>query len=147
MEINTKYFGKVSFVEEEALFFENGLFGFDNYKKYLLIRFENDNDSLLCLQNIEDENLAFVVMNPYSFLSDYLPVVTDIDLKDIGADKKTVPLVYNICVLKDNIVESTVNLRCPLIINFNTKRAKQVILDDTKYSFKFPFSQLMKKED
>lgn len=147
MEIHTKYFGKLPFSEEEAILFPNGLFGFENNQKYVIIRFENDNDSILCLQNLEDESLAFVIMNPFSFISDYSPILSDSDLADIEASSKSSLLFYNICVIRENILESTVNLKCPLAVNAQSKKAKQIILDDTNYSFRLSFEKLIKKEE
>ena len=147
MEIHTKYFGKLPFSEEEAILFPNGLFGFENNKKYVVIRFENDNDSLLCLQNLEDESLAFIIINPFAFISDYSPTMSNFDLSDIEANPETPLIFYNICVIRENILESTVNLKCPLAVNPETRKAKQIILDDTNYSFRLPFEKLIKKEE
>lgn len=147
MEIHSKYFGQLPFSEEEAVIFKNGLFGFENLKKYLLIRFENDNDSLLCLQSIEDESIAFVVMNPFSFLHDYSPSISSAEIKDLEADENTALAVYNICVLQNNFQYSTVNLRCPIIVNPDNRHAKQIILEDSSYPFKYPFSSFMQKEE
>ena len=42
METNTKYFGTMPYTEDEVITFENGIFGFEENKRYLLIRFEED---------------------------------------------------------------------------------------------------------
>lgn len=143
MEINTKYFGKLPFEQEEAIIFENGIFGFEDYKKYILIRFDDDKGSLLSLQSIDNENLAFVAVNPFKFIPDYAPILTEEDLKDLRANSVENLLVYNICVIKDNLGESTINLRCPIIVNAEIRLAKQVILEDSNYSFRLPFNDIM----
>ena len=85
METNTKYFGTMPYTEDEVITFKNGIFGFEENKKYLLIRFEDDNAGILCLQNLEDAQLAFIVANPFVFLPDYAPQVSTADLKKIGS--------------------------------------------------------------
>ena len=147
MEINTKYFGTMPYTEDEVITFENGIFGFEENKKYLLIRFEENNAGLLCLQNLEDEQLAFTVANPFVFMPEYAPMVAQADLDKIGNPPISNLVFYNTCVIAENIQESTVNLRCPLVINGETKQAVQVILEDNSYAFKQLFYELFKKEN
>lgn len=147
MEMNTKYFGRLPFSEKEAILFQEGLFGFEELKKYLLIPFGDENNSLFCLQSLEDENIAFIVMNPFAFMPEYDPLPLLKDLQAVEATKESLIEYYNICVLHEDIKNSTVNLRCPLLINPETRKAKQLILENTEYPFKFPFSEFQKKED
>ena len=146
MDINTKYFGSLSYTEEEVITFENGIFGFEENKHFLLIRFEKDNGGLLCLQNLEDEQLAFIVMNPFCFLSDYRPQFSEKDLEKLGSPDGEALLCYNICVLNDDVKKSSVNLRCPLVINGETRQALQVVLEDNRYAFKHPFHEFVKEK-
>lgn len=146
MEIETKYFSCVTYAVEDVISFEHGLFGFENENKFILIPFENDFDSLLCLQSTEDKNLAFILINPYNFLFDYRPNVPQSDISSIGAENLGEIELYTICVIRDNMMDSTANLRCPILINPTTKKAIQIILDDTNYQFKFPFSKFVDKE-
>ncbi len=146
METNTKYFGAMPYTEDEVITFENGIFGFEENKRYLLIRFEEDNAGLLCLQNLEDEQLAFVVANPFVFLPDYAPQVTEADLKKVGNPPMEETAFYTICVLQEDMKKSTTNLRCPLVINGTTRKAMQVILEDSSYDFKHPFYEFKKEK-
>lgn len=146
MDINTKYFGSLSYTEEEVITFENGIFGFEENKHFLLIRFEKDNGGLLCLQNLEDAQLAFIVMNPFCFLSDYRPQLSEKDLEKLGSPDGDALLCYNICVLNDDVKKSSVNLRCPLVINGETRQALQVVLEDNRYPFKHPFHEFVKEK-
>ena len=146
MEISTKYFSNIQYNDDEVIYFKNGLFGFEEFKKYLLIRFDNSSNSLICLQSIEQENIAFVMINPYTFISDYKLSLSDNDREELELVQDGDILVYNICVLNDDILKSTANLRCPIIVNCNTRNAKQFILEDSCYEFKYPFSKLINKE-
>lgn len=146
MNINTKYFSSLSYTEDEVITFPSGIFGFENNKQFLLIRFEEENGGLLCLQNIEEPQLAFIVMNPFCFPLGYAPKLSEKDLEKLGSlDEKSL-LCYNICVLNDDVKKSSVNLRCPLIINGETRQALQVILEDDRYSFKHPFYKIFEGE-
>ncbi len=147
MKISTKYFSDISYSKDEIITFKNGLFGFEDYKNYILIRFENDSDSLICLQSIDEANIAFIMINPYNFIKDYKASLTNEDLKDVEAKSIAELLVYNVCVVQDDILKSTANLKCPIIVNPKTRNAKQVIIEDSEYPFKFPFANLISKGD
>ncbi|HBF64705.1 MAG TPA: flagellar assembly protein FliW, partial [Clostridium sp.] len=71
MELVTKYFSNMTYEDNDVIIFNNGLFGFEKYKKFLLIRFDDHENSPVCLQSIEDADIAFVMINPYNFIHDY----------------------------------------------------------------------------
>jgi flagellar assembly factor FliW len=146
MKASTKYFSGVEYMDDDVIYFKDGLFGFDNYKNYLLIQFDKENDSLFCLQSLDEKNIAFVVINPYYFIKDYKVNLSDDDCRQLEITDPSHALVYSICVVKDKILDCTVNLKCPVIINENTRQAKQIILEDSSYPFKYPFSKLVNKE-
>ncbi len=146
MELMTKYFSNTQYTEDEVIFFNDGIFGFANHKKYLLIRFDNKNDSLICLQSIDEPNIAFVMINPYKFIKEYDVILPEQDYGDLKVSDSDNILVYNICVVNDSVLKSTVNLKCPIIVNSRTRLAKQIILEDSTYPFKYPFSKLINKE-
>lgn len=146
MNINTKYFGELSYTQEEIITFANGIFGFEENKQYLLIRFEEENSGLLCLQNLEDMNLAFIVVNPFCFSGDYAPQLPEKELEKIGSPATEAILCYNICVFNEDMKKSSVNLRCPLLINGDSRQAIQVVLEDERYSFKQPFQEFIKEK-
>lgn len=143
MELSTKYFDKISVSEKDIIRFEQGLFGFESLKDYVLISFEPGSDSLMCLQSKDESELAFILMNPFNLKRDYEPALTDSDMKDLGITDDTEEIFYYaICVVKDNISESTVNLKCPVVINPDNMSAKQLILDDERYSLRHILSEL-----
>ncbi|MGL4791202.1 MAG: flagellar assembly protein FliW, partial [Anaerotignaceae bacterium] len=110
MKINTKYFSEIEYSDDEVVFFEKGLFGFESEKKFIIIRFNNDNNSLLCLQSINDENLAFVLLNPYNHIKDYSLDMLEKEFEELEIENDNYS-TYNICVIKDDLMESTVNLK------------------------------------
>ena len=147
--MNTKYFGEINVDEKEVITFKPGLFGFEDKTKFVLLSFLDENgesseDSLMCLQSTEDPQLAFIIMNPYYIVAEYDPYKgAEKDLKDIELGETTKHTVYCIAVIRDNFEESTINLKCPIVINLENKNAKQIILEDSGYSMRHP---VVKKE-
>ncbi|WP_313528407.1 flagellar assembly protein FliW [Anaerotignum sp.] len=146
MELVTKYFSNMEYDETDVLLFKAGIFGFEKYQKFILIRFDNSNNSLICLQSIDDPDIAFVMINPFHFIPDYELALADSDMKDLELQDMQKLAVYNICVLHDDVPKSTANLRCPIIVNTDTCLAKQIILENSDYPFKYPFQKLINKE-
>ena len=67
---DTKILGSIEVDEGSVISFEEGLLGLEDYKEYALIELP-DNDKFLCLQSMEDAALAFFVINPWDFFTDY----------------------------------------------------------------------------
>lgn len=148
MNIEAKYFGNVSYNKDDIVEIINGLFGFEEYSQYLCIPFQEDDSAMLSLQSLDDENLSFILMNPFSLISDYTVTLNAQDKKDLGADDNDSNIAYYvICVIRDSVASSTVNLKAPLAINAATNKAKQIILENTPYTFRHELGTLMKKED
>jgi len=138
MKINTKYFGQIEVNDSEQITFGKGLFGFEENKSFFVLSFDEEDDTLQCLQSAEDPNLAFVILNPFSILDSYDPLLIKEDLADLDAQGDTSLVFYSIAVLHDDFKDTTVNLKCPVVINLEKKLAKQVILEDSSYSLRHP---------
>ena len=145
MHLKTKYFGEIECQEEDKLHFPNGLFGFEEEKEFFLLPFDGGEGSLLCFQSAVTPGLAFVAMNPFSLKPDYAPVLTPSELKNMGVERSEDLCFYALCVVRSPVSESTVNLRCPVVINDGTRQAMQVILDGDAYHMHHPLSEFARR--
>lgn len=146
MELNAKYFSRIEYGKEDIVTFEEGLYGFRDKKYFILIWFENTNGNFLCMQSVEDENLAFIMINPYHFLPDYEVILSDEDTQNLNITNVDCVRTYAVCVVNDDTSKSTANLKCPIIINSENNKAKQIILEEPAYSFYQPFTTAFAKE-
>ena len=124
------------------LHFAGGLFGFEEEKRFALLPFEGSGGSLLCFQSVATPQLAFVAVNPFSVKPDYAPVLAEAELKGLGVERSEDLCFYTLCVVRDPIGESTVNLRCPVAVNDRTCEAAQVILDCEAYNMRHSLAEL-----
>ena len=136
MKIQTKYFGELNIDDSTTLRFSDGLFGFEQEKEFVLLSFSEEEDFLLCLQSVKTPFLAFTLLNP---------VLLQEDLQRLGVDKSEDLCYYVLCRVENPVSKSTVNLRCPVVLNDQTRQARQVILDE--YEMRCPLSSLGKKDD
>lgn len=142
MKAQTRYFGTINYEKEDILYFPNGLFGFENQTNYLLIRIEDDNNLLLCMQSLEDTHLTFILTNPFHYLPDYSPKLMKEDLEALELSDNSSVTFYAICVIHEDIKNSTINLKCPIAINPVTRVARQIILEDSSYTFRHSLKEL-----
>lgn len=147
MRLKTKYFGEIDCHEEDRLHFPEGLFGFEEEKEFFLLPFEGSEGSLLCFQSAATPGLAFVAMNPFSLKPDYAPVLTAGELETMGVERSEELCFYTLCVVRNPVSDSTVNLRCPVAVNEDTRQAMQVILEDQGYKMHHQLSEFGQREE
>ncbi len=136
MTIQTDY-GTVEYAPEDLITFSDGLFGFPKLTRYLLLRMneEEGDDSILLMLSVEDPNVVFVLINPFFLCPDYSPVLAPQELSCLSVEDSGGLSYYAICVVRNDYLENTVNLKCPLAINPQTRRGIQLILDNTSYEY------------
>lgn len=141
MTIQTDY-GMVEYSPEDLIIFSDGLFGFPKLTRYLLLRINEgeDDDSMLFMLSVEDPNVVFVLINPFFLSPDYSPVLAPEEFACLDASEDGELSYYVICVVRNDYLENTVNLKCPLVINPQTRRGIQVILENTSYSYSHKLS-------
>ena len=142
MKLRTKYFGEIEYDADDILSFPNGLYGFDDEREFLLIPFEGSEGSLLCLQSRKNSALAFILMDPFALQPDYTPVLQRAELSALGVKDSGDLCYYVMCVVKQPVGDSTVNLKCPVAINPDTRVCVQVILDSEEYQMRHLLSSL-----
>ncbi len=142
MHFNTPSFGTVEYEQKDIIRFQDGLFGFENMIDYLLIHISPMEDSFMYLQSLQDENLSFILANPFTLYPGYSPSLSKEDLIQMNLQDDTPVIFYSICVLKKPIAQSTCNLKAPLVIRTDTRKGFQVVLQDPQYGFHHPFPDL-----
>lgn len=146
MKIQTKYFDEVDINETDIIQFQNGLPGFLDEKKFVLLNLEDT--VFQVLQSVETVDLAFIVVQPFQFKADYMFELDDQVAEQLKIESEEDLTILSIVTLKDSLKTSTVNLKAPLIINHKTKEGKQYIIPKTDYTTKESiFLQTDKKGD
>ncbi len=138
MLINSKIFGQVEIDDDKIVTFESGFIGFENYKEFALIYdSENDDNTIMWLQSADEPNLAFPVVNPFFIMPEYNPLINEELVESIGkfADEDLVVLL--VATVPQQIQKMTVNLKAPILINSNNKKAVQVIAENEDYAVRY----------
>ena len=78
--IKTSRFGNLEVSENEIINFTEGFLGFENLQKYFIVD-PSDNTLILWLQSVEDEKVAFPIIEPKIFSPDYVVKLTNYELQ------------------------------------------------------------------
>ena len=122
-------------MDNKAIIFPKGVPGFEEHKEFIL--YQEADSPLVQLVSVQDKEVGFVLLPPQLYLEDYLSQINlcseEACLLDVQAeDSLEVWAVITLCL--SDITKSTVNLRAPIVINFRTQKALQLILSDENYS-------------
>jgi len=134
MKLETRNFGEIEIFEEDVINFREGLPGFPKDKQYVILSDENSPVSFL--QSVDGGDVSFVVVDMLAFMPDYNPRVDESFLEDLGVYNPANFEIYNIATIFDNLKDSTVNLKAPIVVNAMDKIGKQVVCDNEEYSVK-----------
>lgn len=137
MKLVTDYRGEVEYSEEDIIVLDEGMYGFAGKTKFLLIGNIEPELPFHWFQSIEDESLVFVVVDPFLFVEAYDFKIDDWTVEQLEINKIEDLIIYNTVVIPEELTETTVNLKSPIVINVANKKAKQIILEeDFPYKFK-----------
>ena len=132
MKAATRLFGEIEIDESKIITFEDGIIGFPDMKKFTLI-FDEEKEgrpSISWLQSMDEPEIAFPVMDPLFVCETYNPSVEDELLKNLGTIKEDNLYVLVTVTVPQDIKELAVNLKAPIVINTDTGKASQIIVED-----------------
>jgi flagellar assembly factor FliW len=144
LKIHTIRFGKIAVNESEIITFPEGPLGFTRYKQYALLAVD-EYTPLKWLQSLEEDWLAFVLLQPCEFLEEYdllknPACASEVDrcLGTIGLHSIEEAEIYVIVTAAEKPEEATANLQAPILLNPNRRMARQVILMSSGYAIRYP---------
>lgn len=132
MRVTTRLFGEIDIAEEKIIYFEHGMVGFPDMKRFTLI-FDSEKQgvpTISWLQSMDEPDVAFPVMDPLLVCAEYNPSVDDELLKPLGeVTEDNLYVLVTVTVPKD-IENMAINLKAPIVVNTDTLKASQIIVDD-----------------
>ncbi len=127
--------GQIEYESEDVLTMASPMLGFPKLKKFLLISTEQTYP-FYWFQSVENPDVSFLMLETVLFFNDYKPEISKKDINAVKCKNKSDLRIFAIVVVPKNPKDSTANLKAPIIINEEKMLAKQVILDEDKFSIK-----------
>ncbi|MGN8842569.1 flagellar assembly protein FliW [Niallia sp. HCP3S3_B10] len=143
MKIATKYHGEKEIRDKEVITFPQAIPGFPEEKEFVLLPLDEEGQFIV-LQSVGNQQLAFVLSNPFTFFQDYDFTLEDhiVELLELESEEEV--QVFSILTVQDPFEMTTANLQAPIIINSKKNIAKQVILNEPNYHTKHPLFEKSK---
>lgn len=146
MKVNTKIFGEIQIEDDKIIEFSGGIIGFPELTRFALIHDEAKGvgAGIRWLQSMQEPAFAMPVMDPLLVCQEYNPQVEDELLTELGdLDADNLLVLVTVTVPAD-LTGMSVNLRGPLVINSQNRKACQVIVDGEDYAVKYPVYEILK---
>lgn len=135
MLVKSRRFGDLDIEEGNIIQFPNGLPGFPEEKGFVLLPYQ-ENSPFAFLQSIHEPNLAFMIVDSFTFFPDYEFKLDDDLVQELNLSPQNPPQVFNIVTVPDKIEKTTANLLAPVMINVKEKLGMQVVLEKSSYTTK-----------
>lgn len=136
--LESDHFGTVEIPDDAVIRLEGGLYGFEELHRFALLPVDAGNPRIQWLQSLDDQALAWLIIDPTLIRPDYAPAVDAADLGSIGLSSLEDGIVMVICVLAGRPQDVTANLQAPLVFNPITRQGRQVIVSDPALPLKQP---------
>lgn len=145
MIINTTRFGRVQISGDDVITFPEGILGFNDLKKFILLDDPND-DIFAWLQSCELPDVAFPILEPELFSQNYQVVLTKSDLEALKLEPEKRTRYFAIITIPDDPTQMTANLKAPIVINVQKRLARQCVLQDNQLAIREPiFAKLQQR--
>ncbi len=145
VKVETVLFGEIEIRDDQIIRFPGGIPGFEDHEKFTIIE-PDPSVPFSYLQSIEDQELHFILADPFVFFKSYEFEVPRGVQEEIEIDNPEVLAIKSIVSVQDKLEEATANLLAPIVINTKKMLAKQVVLHDTVYTTKHKLFELAVSE-
>jgi len=132
--VKTFRFDEITVDRNLIITMPKGLLGFENGHRYVIIE-TPDSEPFKWLQSLDDPALAFVVVNPIVFFSEYRIDVDRRELEELKIADPELVITYVIVSVPDgDMAGMSANLQGPIVINTENNLAKQLVLVNGPYT-------------
>jgi len=132
MLINSHRFGPLEIPGNKIISMVRPVLGFEKLARFCLIERE-EFWPFLWMQSIEDPAVAFIVVNPALFDSDYRIDINPNEISELEPTSPELIETYVIANVPDNWKQMTINLQGPIMINTANYKAKQLVLMNSEF--------------
>jgi len=143
MVIQSPIFGELEIDDNQIIQFEKGIPGFPDERQFVVL--DLPNTPFFIMQSVQGE-LYFFLVNPFEFFKEYEIELPDSIVESLGIEKEEDTVIYSIATVKEELKNTTINLQAPIIINVKNNKAKQPVLNDSRYGIRQPIFQNAQSE-
>ena len=120
MVVQTGRFGPIEISTDEIISVPSGILGFPEEQNFCLVD-SGDDTLILWLQSLSNPRLAFPVLEPKIFRSEYVVRLSAAELRELKLGSIKDAAVFTILTIPSPMSEMTANLKAPIVINIKEK--------------------------
>lgn len=128
MKIKNLQFGEIEFDDDIIIQFPDGIIGFENLRRFIIIK-DEECEPFHWIISVDEPEIGFAVLEPTLVVSDYY--------ERVGFNPDVYAL-FTIVTLNRDISKTSVNLKAPIVIDKVKKLGKQVILEIPEFEVVHP---------
>lgn len=133
----TTRFGEVTFAESDVIEFPWGLPGFTDLRRFLALSLA-EQPNFVWLQSLEDGAVALPAGDPWQVFPSYDPRLPAYATAALQLEQPDDFTILCVVVVTKEAADMTMNLMAPIVVNLKTRRARQVMLENSGYSVREP---------
>ena len=136
LKVYTSRFGEIEVDEKKVVHFENGIPAFEQEHEFVILPYDEESPYYF-MQSIKSPDLAFLLTIPFLFFNDYNFEIDDATVKELGIKNPQNLFYYTMVTIPNGSIRyMTANLLAPIVLNSETMKAKQVVLEKSNYTTK-----------
>jgi flagellar assembly factor FliW len=128
MKWSNVQFGEFEFDEHHVVQFQNGIIGFEEMKKFIIVD-DEASEPFRWLVSLEEPELSFPLLELNQ---------SDEILKKYFLQENVT--LFAVASIKEDLGDSTVNLKSPIVIDHSQKNGRQILLDDDLLNVRTPLT-------
>ncbi len=140
MIIDSHRFGPLEVPEDKIITMERPILGFEHLKRFCLIEM-TELAPFHWMQSTEDPTVAFLVMNPVIFFSDYRIEINSQEIAELEVNDPASVETYVILTIQKDESDISANLQGPILINTANNKGKQLVLVNSRYKVQHSINQ------
>ena len=135
MKLTTTRFGDIDVPESGLIELPDGVLGFPESKRYVLLEHDSEGTPFRWLQSVDDPNLAFIVIDPNLLVDDYVIEFDDETAENFGCQtvSEQFGMMAIVNVPREEPIKMTANVRAPIIVHLEKRIGWQVVLPNDNY--------------
>ncbi len=141
MILQTSTFGELDVQDEKIITFNNGIPGFENLKRYVIIVLEQTKP-FMWIQAV-DEDISLPVLSPFDIDCSYSPIIDDAIMEELSIENEQDLLVLVVSVIPQEVTKMTANMAAPILINTTSGEGRQVLAEGSNYQIRQPIFDII----
>lgn len=144
MYLRATRFGDLEVADQDILQLPEGLVGLPHLKRFVILDLA-EQAPFRWLQSVDEPGLGFLIAEPGLFDPDYNLALDAHDLRGLAVRAAAELSVFVLCTRRGPWSATTGNLLGPIVVHTESRRGRQLIVEDAGYSTHAPLRQTAKE--